>query len=740
MSNGAPPPDQRRGKLRLRSTPRAFWRVPWRTPSGFGGVHQPELHPGGRHALAEAVHDRVPGGLVPVDRADHEDVHVGVRIAHPHDLERSPLDRAAVALGRRRGGERAATSRSAARRTRISPQVVSRICVHAVGCRPDVGPAGLGGPAGLRYRAADAQHGRGRSRDVRGVARLVAGTRRRRGDARRPVRSRRRARHVGRRVAAAPQRSRAGCRSTPRRRAGRARCGASSRPSAARSCSSSAGSCGSPTPRTASRRATMATFDAQGIPYERLDPEAGARLYPSFDPAGLAFLLHEPEAGVLRAQRATQALARRAAAHGATVLRAARGARRRARAARRRPHAGGRRRGLGVRPVARRPVPRGRSRSARPGRSCSSSTAGRPGRADGVPAYVDFDRAIYGTRDLDGLGVKAAPDFDGPPLDPDAALPRRDARGRGARARVPRRALPGARGRAAQRLEVLPLRADARRALRRRAASGAPVRLAARRRLGPRLQARPRDGRAGRRGARGRRAAARDLRARRPRPGRPPAHRWRDGARRRRVGAMHDYLIVGAGSAGCALAARLTEDPDVSVLLVEAGPPDSEEALHIPVAFSKLYRTPFDWDYSSGPEPALDGRELYVPRGPRARRLLVAERDDLHPRQPARLRRVGPRLGLGRRAPLLPPRRGQRARRERAARRGRPAVRERRALEPPARRRLGAGGGRQRPAGQRRLQRRRCRTASATTSSPSATACAARPRSPTCTRRSRGRT
>jgi choline dehydrogenase-like flavoprotein len=78
---------------------------------------------------------------------------------------------------------------------------------------------------------------------------------------------------------------------------------------------------------------------------------------------------------------------------------------------------------------------------------------------------------------------------------------------------------------------------------------------------------------------------------------------------------MHDYLIVGAGSAGCALAARLTEDPDVSVMLLEAGPPDSEVALHIPVAFSQLYRTPFDWDYLSGPEPALGGRELYVPRG-----------------------------------------------------------------------------------------------------------------------------
>ena len=74
-------------------------------------------------------------------------------------------------------------------------------------------------------------------------------------------------------------------------------------------------------------------------------------------------------------------------------------------------------------------------------------------RAAGVPAYVDFEQAIYGTRDIDGLGVKAAPDFDGPPLDPDAELPPATRAGRGARAALPRRALPGARGRAAERLE-----------------------------------------------------------------------------------------------------------------------------------------------------------------------------------------------------------------------------------------------------------------------------------------------
>ena len=79
--------------------------------------------------------------------------------------------------------------------------------------------------------------------------------------------------------------------------------------------------------------------------------------------------------------------------------------------------------------------------------------------------------------------------------------------------------------------------------------------------------------------------------------------------------SSYDYVIVGAGSAGCVLAARLTEDPDVSVLLLEAGPPDANDLIHIPAAFSALFRTRFDWDHSTGYEPELNGRRVYLPRG-----------------------------------------------------------------------------------------------------------------------------
>ncbi len=77
----------------------------------------------------------------------------------------------------------------------------------------------------------------------------------------------------------------------------------------------------------------------------------------------------------------------------------------------------------------------------------------------------------------------------------------------------------------------------------------------------------------------------------------------------------YDYVIVGAGSAGCVLAERLSEDPDVRVALVEAGPPDTIDNIHVPVAFSALFRTQVDWDYSTAAEPAADRRRIYLPRG-----------------------------------------------------------------------------------------------------------------------------
>jgi choline dehydrogenase len=79
--------------------------------------------------------------------------------------------------------------------------------------------------------------------------------------------------------------------------------------------------------------------------------------------------------------------------------------------------------------------------------------------------------------------------------------------------------------------------------------------------------------------------------------------------------AEYDYVIVGAGSAGCVLANRLTADPSVSVLLIEAGASDRTMNVSIPAAFSKLFKTKRDWDYSTEPEPALGGRSLYIPRG-----------------------------------------------------------------------------------------------------------------------------
>ena len=144
---------------------------------------------------------------------------------------------------------------------------------------------------------------------------------------------------------------------------------------------------------------------AEGIPVERLEPDAGRELFPSFDPGDLEFILWEPQAGVLRAREATKATV--AAAEGAGV--------------------------------------RLRSEVAEPGSvdgdvvvwACGAwlrELFGLPIRvtkqdtlyfaAGGwtsppLPAWVDYSNAIYGHGDLDELGVKVAPDQEGPPFDPE---------------------------------------------------------------------------------------------------------------------------------------------------------------------------------------------------------------------------------------------------------------------------------------------------------------------------------
>ncbi|MCS4594070.1 FAD-dependent oxidoreductase [Brevibacterium sediminis] len=78
---------------------------------------------------------------------------------------------------------------------------------------------------------------------------------------------------------------------------------------------------------------------------------------------------------------------------------------------------------------------------------------------------------------------------------------------------------------------------------------------------------------------------------------------------------MYDYIVVGAGSAGCVLAARLSEDPDVKVALIEAGAADTADEIHIPAAFSTLFKSQWDWDLDTEPEPELHRRRAYLPRG-----------------------------------------------------------------------------------------------------------------------------
>ena len=77
----------------------------------------------------------------------------------------------------------------------------------------------------------------------------------------------------------------------------------------------------------------------------------------------------------------------------------------------------------------------------------------------------------------------------------------------------------------------------------------------------------------------------------------------------------YDHIVIGAGSAGCVLASRLSEDSSRSVLLLEAGGRDRQQEIHIPAAFSKLFKTEVDWAYETEPQEELAGRRLFWPRG-----------------------------------------------------------------------------------------------------------------------------
>ena len=156
----------------------------------------------------------------------------------------------------------------------------------------------------------------------------------------------------------------------------------------------------------------------QGIAVERLTPDEGARLFPSFDGSGLAFILFEPDAGVLRARDATRVMAEQAVARGARFL-----------------HGRAQPEGAAV-------LLDGEVLEAdRVVWACGAWLKGVFGelvdlrvtkqdvfffgappewQMPAVPAWVEYDGACYGTGDLDGRGFKASPDSEGPPFDPDA--------------------------------------------------------------------------------------------------------------------------------------------------------------------------------------------------------------------------------------------------------------------------------------------------------------------------------
>jgi choline dehydrogenase-like flavoprotein len=99
-----------------------------------------------------------------------------------------------------------------------------------------------------------------------------------------------------------------------------------------------------------------------------------------------------------------------------------------------------------------------------------------------------------------------------------------------------------------------------------------------------------------------------------------------------------DYIIVGAGSAGCVLAARLSQDPNVRVALVEAGGPDDAPEINMPVAFPQLFKIKYDWDFATEPEPTLGKPTDLSASRQNTRGQFRDKRHDLHPRKRRRFR------------------------------------------------------------------------------------------------------
>src|SRR6185369_13217097 len=92
-------------------------------------------------------------------------------------------------------------------------------------------------------------------------------------------------------------------------------------------------------------------------------------------------------------------------------------------------------------------------------------------------------------------------------------------------------------------------------------------------------------------------------------PTRRRAHAWYDSR-------LFDFIIIGAGTAGCVLANRLTENGRDRVLLIEAGPEDRSPWIHIPIGYAKtMFHPVYNWGFHTEPEAEMKGRRMYWPRG-----------------------------------------------------------------------------------------------------------------------------